>query len=72
MPTRPGDYVFFYTNPSDVAIVDDGERSTDTEFRDEIIQLFEYFRDDVKDKIVTVSGTVEERMKQIKKYLQLQ
>lgn len=63
--------VIFYTDPTDVKIEDDGERSTSVEFRDEIIQLFEYFRDDVRGKIVTVSGSVKERLKQIKEYLQL-
>ena len=33
--------VIFYTDPKDVKLVDDGERSTNTSFRDEIIELFE-------------------------------
>jgi nicotinamide riboside kinase len=67
------DYIF-YTNPSDVKLVDDGERSVDFKFRDDIIFLF----DDLinykmspknRDKVIRLSGTVEERMKTIETYL---
>lgn len=67
------DYIF-YTDPADVKLVDDGERSVDFKFRDDIIKLFE----DVitykmspknKEKIVRLSGTVEQRMKTLEKYL---
>jgi hypothetical protein len=67
------DYIF-YTDPLDVKLIDDGERSVDFKFRDTIINIFE----DVitykmspknREKIVKLSGTVEERMKKIEQYL---
>jgi nicotinamide riboside kinase len=67
------DYIF-YTDPSDVKLVDDGERSIDFKFRDDIIDLFE----DVitykmspknKEKIIRLKGSVDQRMKTIDKYL---
>lgn len=67
------DYVF-YTDPSDVKLVDDGERSTDKTFRDDIIELFEdlityKMSPKNKEKVIRCSGTVEERMKLIDSYL---
>ena len=67
------DYIF-YTDPSDVKLVDDGERSADFKFRDDIINLF----DDLilykmspknREKIIRLKGTVEERLETIKQYL---
>lgn len=67
------DYIF-YTDPADVKLVDDGERSVDFKFRDDIIEMFESlikYRMSPKnrEKIVRLSGTVDERMKTIKQYL---
>lgn len=67
------DYIF-YTDPSDVKLVDDGERSTDFKFRDDIINLFEdlityKMSPKNKDKIIRLKGTVEKRMQTIEKYL---
>jgi hypothetical protein len=67
------DYVF-YTDPSDVKLVDDGERSVDFKFRDDIIVLFEdlityKISPKNKEKIVRLKGSVEQRMKTIEKYL---
>lgn len=67
------DYIF-YTDPVDVKLVDDGERSVDFKFRDDIIELFEdmityKMSPKNREKVVRLSGTVEERMKVIKKYL---
>ena len=64
------DYIF-YTEPSDVTLVDDGERSINADFRDKMIETFEFVlerdKDTVlKDKVVRLKGTVEERMEQIK------
>jgi len=60
----------FYTHPGDVELVADGERSTDLEFRRKIIDLFEMvfelYDDQLKNKLVTLKGSVEERMEQIK------
>ncbi len=61
--------VIFYTSPNDVPIIDDGERSIDTKFREDIIKLFEKYIPFVGDKLVVVSGTVEERLKQITEVL---
>lgn len=64
--------IIFYTNPSDVPVIDDGERSVNIEFRNRIIRIFNEYIDTLStyintDKIVVVSGTVEERIKQIEK-----
>ena len=50
--------------------MDDGERSIDIEFRNKMIETFEQaiisYDDLLKDKIVRLKGTVEERMEAIK------
>lgn len=60
----------FYTWPDDVKLTDDGERSIDNEFREKIIliynTLFESYKDELKDKVIVLKGTVEERMESIK------
>lgn len=62
--------IIFYPDPKDVALVDDGERSSDVKFRNDIIKLF-----DKKIKmynltnVVKLSGSVEERMNKIKETL---
>lgn len=64
--------VIFYTDPADVLLVDDGERSIDIEFRNEIIAIFNTLiskRDNDIKNIVILSGTVEQRMETIKKTL---
>jgi thymidylate kinase len=63
--------VIFYTDPYDVALVDDGERSIDVEFRNKMIETFEqvivtYGNDLFVNKLVRLKGTVEERMEAIK------
>jgi len=67
------DYIF-YTDPSDVILVDDGERSVDSKFREDIIEMFEdlityKMSPKNKEKIVRLKGTVEKRMQTIEKYL---
>jgi len=67
------DYVF-YTDPSDVKLVDDGERSVDFKFRDDIILLFEdlithKMSQKNKEKVIRLKGSVDQRMKTIDKYL---
>lgn len=67
------DYIF-YTDPSDVKLVDDGERSVDYKFRDDIIELFESLithkmSPKNREKVIRLSGTVDERMNTIEKYL---
>ena len=67
------DYIF-YTDPADVKLVDDGERSVDYKFREDIIAMFEdlitYKMSPAnREKIVRLSGTVDERMEIIGEYL---
>ena len=62
--------LFFYTNPHDVPLVDDGVRSASKAFRDTIIEYFEdYMRLHDTSKFVILKGTVEERMAEIEKRL---
>jgi len=58
--------IIFYTDPKDVEIVDDGERSIDKQFRDDIISSFDY-RIKSLNNVVVLSGTVEERLETVKK-----
>jgi nicotinamide riboside kinase len=67
------DYIF-YTDPSDVKLIDDGERSVDSKFRSDIIDLFEdlityKISAEKRDKIIRLKGSVEKRMQTIEKYL---
>lgn len=66
------DYIF-YTNPDDVKLVDDGERSVDLGFREDIIDIFEStiysMSPKNQKKIVRLNGSVEERMEIIETYL---
>jgi nicotinamide riboside kinase len=61
--------ILFYTDPSDVDLVDDGVRSTNDEFREGIIKGFEKFISDagpnMYNRIVRLKGTVEERLEVI-------
>lgn len=65
--------VIFYTDPADVKLVDDGERSASISFRNEVIDLFELYIDRyIKDnKVIKLSGTVNERMDTIKETLKM-
>lgn len=58
--------VIFYTDPADVPLVDDGERSADVDFRNGIIKMFEE-RLVGRDNVVVLSGTVEKRLETVKK-----
>jgi len=61
--------VIFYPDPHEIKLEDDGERSTDTEFRNAIIQKYEnYYLNHFqwKDRIHILRGTVEERVEHIK------
>ena len=66
--------VIFYTSHEDVELVDDGERSVDKIFREDIIGLFDMYLqyDLIKDgpKVVILKGTVEERLESIKSTLE--
>ena len=62
--------VIFYTSPDDVRLVDDGERSIDIKFRENIINLFNMYMESYKGEIVTLRGSVKERLKSIKETLE--
>lgn len=64
------DYII-YPNPDDVELVDDGERSIDSEFRNNMIEIFEHVIEtyDLQNKVIRCNGTVEQRMEQIKMIL---
>lgn len=61
--------VIFYTSPEDVLLTEDGERSINVKFRDDIIRLFNKYIDDFNIKPVILSGTVEQRLETIKQTL---
>ena len=65
--------VIFYTEPEDVPLVDDGERSADDKFRTTITELFELAISDMKQtlstRVVRLKGTIEERLAQIQQTL---
>lgn len=65
--------VIFYTEPEDVPLVDDGERSADDKFRKNITELFELAISDMKKtlstRVVRLKGTIEERLAQIQQTL---
>jgi nicotinamide riboside kinase len=58
--------LIIYTSPEDVPVVDDGERSINVKFREEIIKLFEQYLSNVpSEKLQKVSGSVAQRTQQI-------
>jgi hypothetical protein len=63
--------IIFYTDPRDVPIEDDGERSTDKRFRRDIIRGFEYeidsghFSPFYRPNFYRLQGTVHQRMETI-------
>ena len=61
--------VIFYTDPKNIELTSDGQRSTNKDFREEIIYLFEQYLEFYPGKVVVLSGTVESRLEQIKNTL---
>lgn len=61
--------LIFYTSPADVLLVDDGERSVDADFRNGVISIFNEYLPSLTN-VITLSGTVEQRLKTIKKELE--
>ena len=58
--------LIIYTSPEDVPVVDDGERSINVKFREEIIELFEQYLVSIPThKLLRVRGSVQDRMQQI-------
>ncbi len=71
------DYIL-YTEPDDIPIEDDGERSVNTQFRKDIVDIYEDImsksmstpgKDTWRDKIIRLSGSVEQRMEKIRSIL---
>ena len=66
--------VIFYTSPDDVELVDDGERSVDKHFREDIIGLFDMYLqyNIIEDgpRVVCLEGSVKERLETIKSTLE--
>ena len=60
-------YIFYI--PPEFNIVDDGVRSIDPTFRDQIVELFEGYITEMPREIVRLSGSVRERLDQIMKVL---
>ena len=58
--------VIFYTNPADVKLIDDGIRSTNNDFRNRIIELYNTEFIDKFDNICILKGSVNERLEQMK------
>ena len=56
--------VILYTEP-DIPLVEDGERSTNKEFRNKMIDLFEEAIDHYKINVVRLKGDVDTRMETI-------
>ena len=64
--------VIFYTSPDGIKLVDDGERSIDKGFRNDILELFDLYMTGpgrVGAELVELKGNVEERLKTIKSTL---
>jgi nicotinamide riboside kinase len=66
--------VIFYTSPKDVKLVNDGERSVDKYFREDIIGLFDMYLqyNIIEDgpRVVCLEGSVKERLETIKSTLE--
>ena len=66
--------VIFYTSPKDVKLVNDGERSVDKYFREDMIGLFDMYLqyNIIEDgpRVVCLEGSVKERLETIKSTLE--
>jgi len=61
--------IIFYPNPHEIKLEDDGERSTNIEFRNAIIEKYEnYYLNQFqwKDRVVVLKGSIEDRLNRIK------
>jgi len=58
------DYIFYLTPEFDIE--DDGVRSTDIDFRNEIVDLFDHYIKEYKIPVIKLTGTVEQRLSKIK------
>jgi nicotinamide riboside kinase len=60
--------VLFYIKP-EFSLIDDGVRSSNIDFQKEIYTIFEKYINDYNINVINITGTVEERLNQIKKYI---
>ena len=58
------DYIFYLTPEFDIE--DDGVRSTDIDFRNDIVDLFDHYITIYKIPVIKLTGTVEQRLNKIK------
>ena len=58
------DHIFYLTPEFDIE--DDGVRSTDIDFRNEIVDLFDHYINLYKIPVIKLTGTVEQRLNKIK------
>ena len=61
------DYIFYL--PAEIPIEDDGIRSANVKFRDEIVSLFEEYTKKLGVKLIELSGSVKDRAKMFKKVI---
>ena len=62
------DYIFYL--PPEIPIEDDGIRSADIKFRDEVVALFEKYTKELDIKLIELSGSVKDRARLFKKVLE--
>ena len=62
------DYIFYL--PAEIPIEDDGIRSANVKFRDEIVALFEKYTKELNVKLIELSGSVKDRAKLFKRVLE--
>jgi len=62
------DYIFYL--PAEIPIEDDGIRSANVKFRDDIVALFEKYTKEFDLKLIELSGSVKDRAKLFKRVLE--
>ena len=62
------DYIFYL--PAEIPIEDDGIRSANVKFRDDIVALFEKYTKEFNVKLIELSGSVKDRAKLFKRVLE--
>ena len=62
------DYIFYL--PAEIPIEDDGVRSANIKFRDEIVALFEMYAKELDVKLIELTGAVKNRAKIFKRVLE--
>lgn len=62
-------YDLLFYIPPEFDIKDDGVRSTDKKFRDDIAELFKYIIDERLVPVIHIQGTVRERVEQVLRFV---